>query len=845
MLEVFGFFDYLFFAFFLISLTTFAFSKTSKLAVFFYYYLSLGIILFFAVYRISDSFTGQGFDPSVIYHIKYGMKDAVVASRSLVLSAALGLFIGFTVLQLFTHFKVKIIFRNSILSFTILFLTFVLNPALLSLYQFLKTDIVHSLETKSNFSDLYHKPYIKRNGYDRKNVVFIYGESLEWNFFDEAIFPGLMPGLSQHLKKSTYFTNVRQMPYTGWTIAGITASQCGIPLLFSSHGNSMSGMDQFLPSAVCLSDLLHREGYRMLFYGGASLEFAGKGKFFRTHQFDEIIGKRALLASLGEYADQSPWGITDGDLLRVAFERFLELSSGDEPYGLFLLTLDTHLDGHLSQGCGGVEYRDGKNALLNAVHCSDKTISKFIEDIKQSPYASETVIVVASDHLAMNNSVIEALTGKKRSNLFMIIDPQTDSARKIESIGTPFDVGPTVLSFLGFDSKIALGRDLLQTSLSEKKFSEMYSGVSSWKADILPFWNFPTIKKVIKVDPEDKKVVINDREFEYPALVQWDKDWKTNIRFDFGRSNYNQSLLHYVRALKNDDKFLWVDTCQRIFFERAGRQSDDFCVAIGKGKESFLRKKIKNAMTFTRDDLFLYTADTTEFIPLRVAHAGGGIKKQTYTNSLEALNDNIQKGFRYFEIDLSFTRDGRLVCLHDWDESFTRSFGFKVEKHPTLDEFEQIVKKSSSFENCTLDSLANWLEENPSAFIITDIKEHNLEGLKMISKKIPEFRKKIIPQIYDPKNFDRVKALGYKRIIWTLYRYQGTQQDVLAWVDRFDGPFAVTMPAYEAGGELQHRLKKKNIPTYVHTINTVEEKETYCNEYGVSEIYTDFLIPEL
>jgi hypothetical protein len=46
--------------------------------------------------------------------------------------------------------------------------------------------------------------------------------------------------------------------------------------------------------------------------------------------------------------------------------------------------------------------------------------------------------------------------------------------------------------------------------------------------------------------------------------------------------------------------------------------------------------------------------------PLFIAHAGGAIGHYTYTNSLEALNSNYEKGFRFFEIDLSWTSDGDL-----------------------------------------------------------------------------------------------------------------------------------------------------------------------------------------
>jgi hypothetical protein len=38
-------------------------------------------------------------------------------------------------------------------------------------------------------------------------------------------------------------------------------------------------------------------------------------------------------------------------------------------------------------------------------------------------------------------------------------------------------------------------------------------------------------------------------------------------------------------------------------------------------------------------------------------------------------------------------------------------------------------------------------------------------------------------------------------------------------------------------------MLKKGIPSYVHTINAVEELHKYTQEYGITEIYTDFLAP--
>jgi glycerophosphoryl diester phosphodiesterase len=236
-----------------------------------------------------------------------------------------------------------------------------------------------------------------------------------------------------------------------------------------------------------------------------------------------------------------------------------------------------------------------------------------------------------------------------------------------------------------------------------------------------------------------------------------------------------------------------------------------------------------------------YYQNSHRFKALRVAHAGGGINGSTYTNSYNALNLNIKKGFKYFELDFFFTKDGELVCLHDWTHSFKRSFGFSVDGKITLQEFKNLAATKSKFEKCTLDGLSLWMKENPSAFIVTDVKEDNYKALQVIAKEITDSSTRVIPQVYDPNNFHKIKQIGYKQIIWTLYRYQGDDSNVLEWVNQFERPFAVTMPKQRAVTSLPEELQKKDVPTYVHTVNSIQEKEKFLNKFYVTEIYTDFL----
>ena len=177
-------------------------------------------------------------------------------------------------------------------------------------------------------------------------------------------------------------------------------------------------------------------------------------------------------------------------------------------------------------------------------------------------------------------------------------------------------------------------------------------------------------------------------------------------------------------------------------------------------------------------------ADYSKFKTFRIAHAGGGINGKTYTNSYNALNINIDNGYKYFELDFSFTIDTKLVCLHDWKKDFIRWFGFSITEKPTLETYSNWVKNKLEFKKCTLDGLALWLKNNPDVKIVTDVKEDNLRALSIIRHEIPNSHKQIIPQIYQPQNFKTVKEMGYEQIIWTLYRFIGSNRDVMKCIDR-------------------------------------------------------------
>lgn len=226
-----------------------------------------------------------------------------------------------------------------------------------------------------------------------------------------------------------------------------------------------------------------------------------------------------------------------------------------------------------------------------------------------------------------------------------------------------------------------------------------------------------------------------------------------------------------------------------------------------------------------------------------IAHAGGAFNDQTYTNSLEALNANYAKGFRFFEMDFSWTSDQELVSIHDWDESDVFQGMFYVPKNikiPTKAQFLGL-KTKKGLTQLALEDILRWAESKGDVFIVTDIKDKNVAALSIISKRFKKQQKFIIPQIYNYHEYEETMKLGYPNIILTLYRMKIAPDELLSFA-KMNSPFAVTMHWQDAQAGLAYLLYKNNVRVYAHTVNDIKLFSS-LTRMGIFGIYTDSITP--
>lgn len=344
--------------------------------------------------------------------------------------------------------------------------------SLLTVGKWLAIDrFAYSLLAEDEFSAIYTEPSLNllKTPSERRNLILIYVESLERAFLDfegenliksiDSLSGETVPGFSQ-------------APGTGWSIAGMVASQCGVPLV-GRYGVNLSGNynQKFLGNAICLGDILAANGYDQTFLVGPDLKFAGMDKFYRTHQFDHALGLEELRAFIPHGEKYGGWGrgVNDDALLDYARDRLDQLYQQDQPFNLTIITTDNHApEGKPSKNCNPSEKIEG---LAGVIKCTSRFVSQFVIDATTHPNAKTTDIFILGDHLFMATSQQIGRFKGERDIYFKVIS-QSERRLRREHGMTHFDVFPTILDSLGLladsNQQIALGFSLFGEHYSEE-----------------------------------------------------------------------------------------------------------------------------------------------------------------------------------------------------------------------------------------------------------------------------------------------------------------------------------------------------------------------------------------
>lgn len=290
----------------------------------------------------------------------------------------------------------------------------------------------------------------------KKNLITIYLESMENTFEDSSIFgENLLASLDEATSGWSRYDGLTQYTGGGWTMAGMVATQCGVPLKsrllsgsidLNSYGETVK---TYLPGATCIGDILQEQGYTSVFLGGAAAGFAGKSTFYLTHGYSEDKGLQDWVdAGVDESEVSSQWGLSDHELFANAKKTVASLEDADSPFNLTLLTLDTHEPGQSYPSCPVSD----DSTLAHSIKCSMRWVADFLTYLSDSGVLDDTVVVVMGDHLKPtgdgNQYSTELSRVADRTIVFRVWDPDGQVAFTRAS-ADQLSVMPTVLSILG------------------------------------------------------------------------------------------------------------------------------------------------------------------------------------------------------------------------------------------------------------------------------------------------------------------------------------------------------------------------------------------------------------
>jgi hypothetical protein len=320
-------------------------------------------------------------------------------------------------------------------------------------------DLFSDASTQTYIDRHYETPVVEHR-LQPQNLVVLYVESLEASY--EQIDGGdLLDPLNFETSDWQRISDFTQVFGTGWTTAGIVASQCGLPLRppvgsFDRANDHISVHQAILPQALCLGDLLSKEGYKNVFLNGASLDFGGLGEFIAAHGYSVARGREEWIVD-GE-DEISEWGLTDDRLFDRAKSEFDQLRATGQPFNLTILTLDNHgPDGILNKTCKA----EGAESYAEILRCNTILVANFLKYVREQD--PSVAIVVMGDHLVHKNPLLADLKALPKRNIYAkILVPSGQLISR--TLVSHFDFYPTILEMAGFvprDRRAGLGTSFL------------------------------------------------------------------------------------------------------------------------------------------------------------------------------------------------------------------------------------------------------------------------------------------------------------------------------------------------------------------------------------------------
>jgi len=330
--------------------------------------------------------------------------------------------------------------------------------------------------------------YLEKN---QPNVVFVFMESMSnYNMTFDSEQTNLMGRLKPHFKSDIVFRN--------FVSSGNTTIQSLEFLLTNSPISLTQSPYRFQPLPTGTAFPFKRSGYETTFITGGETSWRNIHELAPNQGFDKLLGKHDIYSDI-KNSEGNHWGAYDEHLFEYAFKKLS--ATNKAPQFMFIQTTSNHTPFDLPS-----TYKPANIALsaevkkrllvdeslaiknLNCLQYSNDCLGAFLDRIKHSSLAKNTIVVATGDH---NNLMLFDFDESRQLDqrgvpLYMYVPERYQLRGSIDTsrYGSHKDIFPTIYHLALSDTRyFNIGNNLLDTGNKQFFFGMNLSSFTAFSPD--------------------------------------------------------------------------------------------------------------------------------------------------------------------------------------------------------------------------------------------------------------------------------------------------------------------------------------------------------------------------
>lgn len=259
----------------------------------------------------------------------------------------------------------------------------------------------------------------------------------------------VLGGLKKHFDEDTVFYNF--LPSGRITVEALESTILDMPQRPFALQVTQSP-DAYKEYSSAIAGTYKSAGYETMAVYGGSLQWRAIDSFFKAQGFDETYGEGDIK---NEYRHQ--WGINDEQFYELIMRELAK--SGDKPKFIYAMSTGAHVPYYTPPYYKPLplnvpeelmakmpnQTKEYAHGMFEAYQFANAQAAKFLDAVKKSPLAENTIIVITGDHNFKEFSLTPEETFKKFAvPMYIYIPKSLKKNLDTDVIGSHMDIVPTL-----------------------------------------------------------------------------------------------------------------------------------------------------------------------------------------------------------------------------------------------------------------------------------------------------------------------------------------------------------------------------------------------------------------